>query len=114
MENLTLETFKEKVFDYENNQEWNYKGSKPAILDFYASWCNPCKMLSPILEDLQKENPNIIIYKINTEEQPQLSALFNIRNIPALLFVPLSGQPQMATGLVPKENIQKAIDEVLK
>ena len=113
MENLTAETFKEKVFDYANNSEWDYKGEKPAIIDFYADWCGPCKMVAPILEELDAEYEGIEVYKINTEEQQELAAVFGIQSIPSLLFVPAEGQPQMAMGALPKEVFKKAIKEVL-
>ena len=113
MENLTTETFKEKVFDYALETEWSYKGEKPAIIDFYADWCQPCKMVAPILEELDDEYDGLEIYKVNTEEQNELAATFGIQSIPALLFVPVEGQPQMALGAIPKETLKKAIKEVL-
>jgi len=113
MENLTAETFKEKVFDYANNSEWSYNGEKPAIIDFYADWCGPCKMVAPILEELDAEYEGLEVYKINTEEQQELAAVFGIQSIPSLLFVPTEGQPQMAMGALPKDVFKKAIKEVL-
>jgi thioredoxin len=113
MENLTVETFKEKVFDYTNNSEWSYKGDKPAIIDFYADWCQPCKTVAPILEELDAEYDGLEVYKINTEEQQELAATFGIQSIPSLLFVPAEGQPQMAMGALPKDVFKKAIKEVL-
>ena len=86
MEHLTLDTFKEKVFDFENNKEWSFKGEKPAIIDFYADWCAPCKMVAPVLEELSTEyGENLSIYKINTEEQRELAGMFGIQSIPSLL-----------------------------
>ncbi len=114
MEFLTKESFIEKVFDFENETEWKFKGTKPAIIDFYADWCGPCKMISPILEQLSKEyDGKVDIYKIDTEEQQELSAMFGIRSIPSLLFIPTSDKPQMAVGALPKDGFIKAIDEVL-
>jgi thioredoxin 1 len=113
MENLTVETFKEKVFDYTQNEEWAFKGDKPVIIDFYADWCAPCKTLAPILEELNAEYEDMEVYKINTEEQQELAAVFGIQSIPTLLFVPLEGQPQMAMGALPKDVFKKAIKEVL-
>lgn len=108
-------TFKTKVFDWENNTEWNYQGDKPAIIDFYADWCRPCKMLAPTLDELAKEyEGKIVIYKVNTEKARQVSAAFGISSIPAILFVPLNGQPQMSQGLLPKESLESAIKDVLK
>jgi len=113
MENLTVETFKEKVFDYTDGGEWKFKGTKPAIIDFYADWCQPCKMVAPILEELDGEYPDIDIYKINTEEQQELAGVFGIQSIPSILFVPLGSQPQMAMGALPKETFKQAIAEIL-
>jgi len=113
MENLTAETFKEKVFDYTLGGEWSFKGEKPAIIDFWASWCAPCKMIAPILEELSTEYPNIDIYKINTEEETELATVFGIQSIPSLLFAPLGEQPQMALGALSKEAFVRAINDVL-
>ena len=114
MEHLTVETFKEKVFNYEENKEWKFEGELPAIIDFYADWCGPCKMVAPILEELQAEyEGKIKIYKVNTEEQQALSAVFGIRSIPSILFIPKEGQPQMSAGALPKDGFKKAINEIL-
>ncbi len=113
-EHLTLETFKEKVFDFENLKEWKYNGDTPCIIDFYADWCQPCKIIAPILEELEKEyNGKLKVYKIDTEDQQQLAGLFGIQSIPSLLFVPVEGQPQMAVGALPKETFEQAIKDVL-
>lgn len=114
MENLTKEAFKEKVFDFENNKEWKFAGDKPCIIDFYADWCAPCRTLTPIMEELSEEyKGKVDIYKIDTEKEQELAAMFGIRSIPSILFVPLQGQPQMATGALPKDTLQKAIEDVL-
>ena len=114
MEHLTKETFLEKVFDYEKNKDWKFDGELPCLIDFYADWCQPCKMVAPILEELSEEyKGKINIYKINTEEETELSAAFGIRSIPSLLFCPKEGQPQMAQGALPKENLKQAIEDVL-
>jgi len=111
---LTTETFKQKVFNYETNKDWKYEGSVPCIIDFYASWCGPCKRIAPILEELAEEyDGKIIIYKVNTESEQELAGAFGIQSIPALLFVPVKGQPQMAQGALPKETFIEAINEVL-
>jgi thioredoxin 1 len=113
-EHLTKETFLSKVFNYENNKEWKFEGGKPCIIDFYADWCGPCKMVAPILEDLATEfEGKMDIYKVNTEEQQELAGAFGIRSIPSFLFVPLNGQPQMAMGALPKETFIKAFKDVL-
>lgn len=115
MENLTNETFKEKVFDYTQGQEWSYRGEVPAIIDFYADWCGPCKMVAPILEELNAEyGDKLNIYKIDTEKEAELAAVFGIRSIPSLLFIPLGEQPQMAMGALPKETFKQVIKDVLK
>ena len=115
LEHLTKETFKEKVFNYEVNKEWKYEGTKPCMIDFYADWCGPCKMVAPVLEELQKEyGDSLVIYKIDTEDQQELAGMFGIQSIPSLLFVPVDGQPQMAMGALPKQTFIKAIADVLK
>lgn len=112
---LDDESFKKLVFDYENDMEWKYKGEVPAIVDFYADWCRPCKVLAPILDELAKEyGEKLIIYKVNTEKARKVSAAFGISSIPSMLFIPKSGQPQMAQGALPKETLEKAIEDVLK
>lgn len=114
-ENLTKETFLEKVFDYTKNKEWKFEGDKPAIIDFYADWCGPCKMLAPILEQLSEEyKGKIDIYKIDTEAEQELSAAFGIRSIPTMLFCPKDGEPQMANGALPKADLERVIAEVLE
>jgi len=115
LEHLTTQTFKEKVFNYETNKEWKFEGDKPCLIDFYADWCQPCKMVAPILEELAQEyDGKLNIYKVNTEEERELSSVFGIQSIPSLLFVPKDGQPQMAMGALPKETFEKAIGDVLK
>jgi thioredoxin 1 len=114
VEHLTKETFKNKVFDYEKNSDWKFEGKKPAIIDFYADWCGPCKMVAPILEELSKEyDGKLNVYKVNTEEERELAGIFGIQSIPSLLFVPIEGQPQMAMGALPKETFKQAFKEVL-
>ncbi len=114
MENLSKDVFKAKVFDFENNKEWKFEGDKPCIIDFYADWCAPCRMLTPIMEELSEEyKGKVDIYKIDTEKEQELAAMFGIRSIPSILFVPKDGQPQMATGALPKNALEKAIEDVL-
>lgn len=116
MENLTKETFKQKVFDFEAGTEWKFIGENPCIIDFYADWCMPCKMVAPVLDELSKEyKGKVDIYKVDTEDQQELAGLFGIRSIPSILFVPKEGQPQMAMGALPKQTFIKIInDELLK
>jgi len=114
-ENLTKQTFLEKVFNYEKNKDWMYEGKLPAIIDFYADWCGPCKMIAPVLEELSNEYAGKInIYKVDTEAEQELAAAFAIRSIPSMLFIPMSEQPQMANGALPKQELHKLIKEVLK
>ena len=110
---LTTQKFKEDIFDYTAEKEWNYKGDKPAIIDFFADWCGPCKMVAPILEELSDENPDVIIYKVDTEVDQELSAVFQIRSIPSILFIPKDGQPMMQAGALPKNALQEIIDKEL-
>lgn len=114
IEHLNLETFKTKVFDFEKNTEWKFNGNKPAIIDFYADWCGPCKMVAPILEELSKEyDGKIDIYKIDTESEQELASVFGIKSIPSLLFIPKDAQPQMAMGALPKDSFKKAFKDIL-
>ncbi len=112
---LTKADFLAKVANYEQNPtEWKYLGDKPCIIDFYANWCGPCKMVAPILEELSEEyKDQIYIYKVKTEEEEELAAAFGIRSIPSILFCPKDAQPQMAMGALPKATFKQAINEVL-
>ncbi len=111
---LTTAEFKDKVFDYVNEQEWKYKGSLPAIIDFYADWCGPCKMVAPILEDLSNEyEDKLVIYKVDTEVEQELSTVFGIQSIPTFLFIPVNGDPMMQPGALPKKVFKQIIEEKL-
>lgn len=113
-EHLTKETFLQKVFNFEKNKEWEFEGDLPCVIDFYADWCGPCKMVAPILEDLSEEyKGKINIYKIDTEKEQELAAAFGIRSIPSILFCPKGQQPQMAMGALPKDTLKNVIEEVL-
>lgn len=115
IEHLTVDTFKEKVFNYEKNKDWKFEGNLPCLIDFYADWCGPCKTIAPVLEELAKEfNGKMNIYKIDTEKERELATIFRIQSIPSLLFVPSDGQPQMAMGALPKDTFKKAFKDVLK
>jgi thioredoxin len=114
VEHLTKQAFLEKVFNYEQNQEWKFEGARPCIIDFYADWCGPCKMVAPILEELAIEYAGKLdIYKIDTEAEQELAGAFGIRSIPSMLFVPLTDQPQMSVGALPKDSLKKAISDIL-
>lgn len=112
---LTKAEFLAKVYNFEKNpEEWKYEGDKPAIVDFYADWCGPCKMVAPILDELAKEyDGQIVIYKVDTEKEQELAGAFGIRSIPSILFIPMEGKPEMAQGAMPKASFKKAIDEFL-
>ncbi len=115
MEILNIETFKEKIYDFSLSKDWNFKGLRPAIIDFYADWCGPCRSLAPILDEVSNDYKNRVdIYKINTEKFPVLAALFEVRSIPALLFIPVNGKPAMSSGFMPKDSFEKAILELFE
>jgi thioredoxin len=112
---LTKETFKEKIWDYETNpKEWVYEGSEPAIIDFYADWCKPCKMVAPILDEISEEYAGKIkVYKIDTQKQRELAAVFQVSSIPAFLYIPVEGKPQMDKGFKQKEAFERIIADFL-
>jgi thioredoxin len=114
METLTSSEFKNKVFDYETEQNWKFKGARPAIIDFYADWCGPCKRLAPVLQDLSTQyQGKIDIFKVDIDAEQDLAGLFGIMSVPTLLFIPMDAEPQMAQGALPKEILEQAINEVL-
>lgn len=112
---LTKTDFLKKVANYELNfDEWKFLGNKPALIDFYASWCGPCKALAPVLEELSEEySDKVDIYKIDIDEEPELASIFGIRSVPTLIFAPMEGEPRMAQGALPKPNLKEAIESVL-
>ena len=111
---LTAQDFKDKVFDYEKAGEWKYEGTLPAIVDFYADWCQPCKMVAPILEELAHDYAGkLMVYKVDTENEQELASVFGIQSIPTLLFIPKEGKPQSAMGALPRQTFDKVIQEVL-
>ncbi len=115
MESLTKDSFLQKVFNYEQNKQWKFEGKLPCIIDFYADWCVPCKMVEPILQELAQEyQGKLNIYRVDTQAQQELAAAFGIQSIPSILFVPLNDKPQMAIGALPKKTLKKTIEEVLK
>ena len=111
---MTAQDFREKVFDYMTAEAWDYKGTVPAIIDFYADWCGPCKAVAPVLEELSNEyKDQLVIYKIDTDKEEELSLLFGIQSIPSLLFIPVDGQPMMQKGAIPKNAFKQVIEEKL-
>ena len=111
---LDHKSFIEKVFDFENSQEWNYIGDKPAIIDFWAAWCGPCRQVSPILEDLAAEyGDDIYVYKVNVDEQTEIAKAFGIRSLPTILYVPMNETPQAVMGAAPKSKLKDAVEQIL-
>ena len=111
---ITTEQFKARIFDYKNEKEWKYQGDKPCVIDFYTTWCGPCKRLAPIMEELsQKYCDQVRFYKADTERERELAYVFGINSIPQVLYIPVEGKPMLLKGLYPKENIEKIIEEFL-
>lgn len=111
---LSTQEFKDKVFNYEVNKEWKYQGTLPALIDFYADWCGPCRRMSPILEEIANEYAGkIVVYKIDTEAEQLLAQNMGITSLPTIVFCPVKGQPQASIGLIPKEEVIKMINNVL-
>lgn len=118
IEHLTMKSFREKICDCAPAEGgapvWKYKGTQAAVIDFYAEWCAPCKVLSPVLEQLSREyKGKVVIYKVNTEQQRQLAAMFGISSVPSILFIPRQGKPQMAMGALPKAQIEQIFRDFL-
>lgn len=114
--NLTKGGFLRKVMDYENNptNEWKFLGDKPALIDFYAPWCGPCRILLPIVEELAGEYAGQVdIYKVNVDEEEELATLFGVRSVPTLVFIPMGENPQTSQGALPKPKLKEIIDNVL-
>ena len=111
---MTNDLFKKNIYNYDTNKQWKYEGNKPVIIDFYASWCGPCRKMSPILDEIAKEYAGkIVVYKVDTDAETMLSQKMGISSLPTLLFIPVTGQPQGSVGLIPKESVIKAISEIL-
>jgi thioredoxin 1 len=114
-ENLTKETFVTKVFQYEKNEQWKYEGTRPAIVDFWAEWCGPCKMISPVLEEIARQyEGKLDVYKVNVDEETEVASVFGIQSIPSLLLIPLDEPPRLSVGALPKNGILKLVKDVLK
>lgn len=111
---LTTADFKAKVFNYEHATEWSFAGERPALIDFYADWCGPCKAIAPVMEQLSEEYAGQLdIYKVDTDAEQELSMVFGINSIPSLLFIPLQGQPMMQAGALPKHILKSVIEKEL-
>ncbi|HEX2935629.1 MAG TPA: thioredoxin [Bacteroidales bacterium] len=115
IEHLTAASFKQKVFDYEKHKDWKYAGDKPAIIDFYADWCGPCRIVAPTVAQIAEEyKGKVNVYKVNVDNEQELASVFGISGIPAILFIPMTEQPQLSAGVINKEAFDKAIKNVLK
>ena len=112
---MNKQMFLDKVFDYTTGAtEWKYQGDKPCVIDFYATWCGPCRMVAPILKDLAKEyGDSIVIYKVDTDKEKELSMAMGIQSLPTIVFIPQIGQPQVIVGAADKATFKRAINEVL-
>ena len=111
---LATEQFKEKVFNYATEKDWKYVGDKPCVIDFYTTWCGPCKRLAPIMEELAKEYAGkVYFYKVDVEKETEVARVFQISSFPRILYIPAKDKPIMQIGLQPKEDIQAIIDEHL-
>ena len=112
---LTTQDFKDQIFDYDNEQEWKPKGTLPVIIDFYADWCGPCKMVAPVLEELSNEyEGDLLIYKVDTEKELELSSVFGIQSIPTFLFIPVNGDPMMQPGALPKKVFKESSSTLIE
>ena len=111
---LTTDQFRQRIFDYKTNKEWKYDGEKPRVIDFYTTWCGPCKRLAPIMEELSQTYCGLVtFYKVDTEREKELAYVFGISSIPQVMYIPKEGKPILLKGLYPKENIVNIIDEFL-
>lgn len=111
---LSDQSFKQLIYNYETNKEWKFEGKLPVIVDFYADWCGPCRVLSPRVEAIAKKyEGKILVYKVNTDDEPKLAQSLGIQNLPTLLFIPVKGQPRATMGALPMETLEKTVSEVL-
>jgi thioredoxin len=111
---LTEADFKKMIFDYEKNEEWKFEGDKPVIIDFYADWCAPCRQLSPLVDSIAEEySGKIAVYKVDTEKEKMLAQGLGITGLPTLLFIPAEGMPRASMGLISREDMLKAINDIL-
>ncbi len=112
---LTTAEFKKKVIDFEKHpNEWVFEGKKPAIIDFFATWCGPCRRMSPTVDKIAKDYAGKIdVYKIDIDKEKQLAMVFGIQSVPTILFVPVTGKPTMQVGALDEASFRQAIREVL-
>ena len=114
--NITTDFFSKNVYDFKNideSGELKFLGKNPVVVDFYATWCGPCRVLEPIMDELNEEYDNVDFYKINTEDEIELSATFGVMSLPTLLFIPMEGKPMISPGAPPKQMLKEMIDEKL-
>jgi len=115
IEHLTKETFEQKVTNFSNSKDWKFEGERPIIIDFYAPWCGPCKLVTPILEDLKNEyGDKIEIYKVDTDQEMELPMIFNVRGVPTIAFFPVGENYFTKVGAMPKAAFEKILKEQLK
>lgn len=113
-EDLNKETFRDKIFNFEKNKEWKYEGTLPALVDFWAPWCGPCRLVGPVIDQLSEDYAGRVnFFKVNTEEEQELAGMFGIQSIPSLLFIPVVGVPKMALGALPKKELKRIIESEL-
>ena len=111
---MNNDLYLKNVADYNNSKEWKFKGDKPVVIDFYADWCGPCRMVAPLMKELAKEyEDQIVIYKVNVDNESELAAALGIKNLPTILFIPKKGDPQLMVGSADKSTFKRAIDQVL-
>ncbi len=114
VKHLGYDSFRAKIFDFENNKEWNYKGKKPSIVEFYADWCGPCKVIAPVLDEVSvKYDGKVNIYKINVDREGTLASMFGVRGIPTFLFIPVNEKPYMSSGMISKKSLISEIETKL-
>ncbi|WKC57648.1 thioredoxin [Borrelia sp. P9F1] len=112
---LTKQEFVDKVFDYESNKEWTFKGKRPAVIDFYADWCGPCKMLSPVYDELSREyGDRIDFYKVDTDKEQEVSMSLGVQSLPTIMFVPVEGEPKVSVGYLQKDAFEDTIKDFFK
>ena len=112
--NITTEEFKDKIFNWEENQEWKFKGVNNTIIKFEASWCQPCKAYTPIFEEVDNETPDVDFYTVDVDNEAELAQAFGVKSVPTTIFIPKDGsQPQAAAGSLPKKKLNEIVNEVL-